>query len=159
MLFKKLGKIPHVKRLRFHTRFPTGIPERIDKSFCDLLAETSLQLIFVIHANHPKEFDEQVWKALRSLQCLGIPILHQAVLLRGVNDDISVLKKLYNELIDHGVIPYYLHQLDRVQGGAHFEVSEEEGRNLVKVLQESLVGFAVPRYVKEEAGELSKTFI
>ncbi len=156
-LIQRLDVIPHLQRLRFHTRFPIGIPERIDEEFLSILEKTNLQIFFVIHTNHASEFDAQVAASLKKIQKLGIPILNQTVLLRGVNDHVSILKELCEKLAGHGIIPYYLHQLDRVQGAAHFEVSEEEGRELIAELTELMSGYAVPKYVKEEAGEPSKT--
>ncbi|MBS0648029.1 MAG: KamA family radical SAM protein [Verrucomicrobia bacterium] len=156
-LIERLDVIPHLERLRFHTRFPVGIPERIDEGFLSLLAKTNLQIFFVIHTNHPGELDAQVAASLKKIQKLGIPVLNQTVLLRGVNDHVSTLKELCEKLARHGILPYYLHQLDRVQGSSHFEVSEEEGRALIAQLTELMSGYAVPKYVKEEAGEPSKT--
>jgi KamA family protein len=134
-----------------------GIPERIDEEFLRILQETPKQIWFVIHANHPKEFDEEIWAKLKEVQKLGIPVLCQSVLLEGVNDDVDTLKRLCEALVDHGVLPYYLHQLDRVQGAAHFEVSQEKGLWLIQELRQRLSGYAVPLYVQEISGELSKT--
>ncbi len=156
-LIRQLDMIPHLERLRFHTRFPIGIPERIDEDFLSLLEQMRLQVFFVIHTNHPTELDADVAAALKKVQKLGIPVLNQAVLLRRVNDNIPTLKALCEKLAGNGIIPYYLHQLDRVQGAAHFEVSEEEGHALIAELTELMSGYAVPKYVKEEAGEPSKT--
>jgi len=156
-LIGRLDVIPHLQRLRFHTRFPIGIPERIDEEFLAILEKTNLQIFFVVHTNHAAELDAQVAASLKKIQKLGIPLLNQTVLLRGVNDKASTLKELCEKLVAHGILPYYLHQLDRVEGAAHFEVSEEEGRALIAQLTELLSGYAVPKYVKEEAGEPSKT--
>jgi len=156
-LIRQLDVIPHLERLRFHTRFPIGIPERIDEAFLAMLEQIRLQVFFVIHSNHPAELDAQVLSALKKIQKLGIPVLNQAVLLRGVNDNITTLKALCEKLAGSGILPYYLHQLDRVQGAAHFEVSEEEGQALLAQLTELTSGYAVPKYVKETAGEPSKT--
>ncbi len=156
-LLNALSTIPHVKRIRFHTRFPMGIPERIDESFLKLLASCCKQIIFVIHCNHPREFDEEIFQRLKKVQQLGIPVLTQSVLLRGINDDLQTLKNLCMLLVDNGIIPYYLHQLDRVQGAVHFEVSEEEGKSLMNQLGALLPAYAIPKYVKEIAGEPGKT--
>ncbi len=156
-LLQELGKIPHLKRIRFHTRFPVGIPERIDEDFLKLLAACPKQIIFVIHCNHPGEFDEEIFRRLKRVGQLGIPLLSQSVLLRGVNDDVATLEKLFLLLVDNGILPYYLHQLDRVQGAAHFEVSEEEGLVLMRELGKRLPGYAIPKYVREIAGEPMKT--
>lgn len=158
-LIDDLSQIPHLKRLRFHTRFPIGIPERIDAEFLDLLKNCRLQTIFVIHSNHPAEWDDTIKESLKKIQTIGIPILCQTVLLRGINDKSETLKELCEMLADQGIIPYYLHQLDRVEGAMHFEVSEEEGLALIKELEENLSGYAVPRYVREISGEPSKTQI
>lgn len=157
-LFDALEKIAHVKRVRFHTRFIQGIPERIDDEFCNLLEETRLQTVFVIHANHLSEFDEVVWKALKRVGLHSL-IFHQAVLLKGVNDSVESLSDLLMGLVEHGIVPYYLHQLDKVQGAAHFEVSTERGKALVQELAKRLPGYAVPRYVREIPGEFNKTIL
>lgn len=155
-LITNLDAIPHLKRLRFHSRFPIGIPERIDTSFLNILKSTRLQVFFLIHCNHPSEFDSDVMIALKKIQHLGIPVLNQSVLLKGVNDSVPILKSLVETLVDNGIVPYYLHQLDRVQGTAHFEVSEETGRSLLNELSKEVSGYALPRYVREIAGEASK---
>ncbi|WP_068468534.1 KamA family radical SAM protein [Candidatus Protochlamydia phocaeensis] len=156
-LLDQLNAIPHLKRLRFHTRFPIGIPERIDDSFLRLISACSKQLFFVIHCNHPKELGADLFARLKELQKLGCVLLNQAVLLKGVNDDAPTLRTLCEELADQGILPYYLHQLDRVQGTAHFEVEEEQGRALIREIARSLPGYAVPKYVREIAGEPHKT--
>jgi EF-P beta-lysylation protein EpmB len=156
-LIEALDTIPHLKRLRFHTRFPIGIPERIDEEFLGILDSTRLQTVFIIHCNHPRELDEEVLTALRKIQRLGIPVLNQGVLLKGVNDDLETLHQLFETLANHGILPYYLHQLDRVQGSAHFEVSEEQGADLMRALTARLSGYAVPKYVREVGGQPSKT--
>lgn len=156
-LLERLSAITHVKRIRFHTRFPMGIPERIDSSFLALLKSVKKQIWFVIHANHPNEFDDTIWTALKEIQCLGIPVLCQSVLLKGINDDLGTLKKLSLALVEHGVLPYYLHQLDKVQGAAHFEVPVATGKELIQALTHCSSGYAVPKYVQEIAGMESKT--
>lgn len=156
-LIQELDNIPHLRKLRFHTRFPIGIPERIEESFTTILRKTRLQVVFVIHSNHPKEFDSDVFEALKKVRKTGALLLNQSVLLKGVNDNEATLAALCNLLVDNGILPYYLHQLDRVQGGAHFEVSEEDGLRLISEVSRTLPGYAVPKYVKEIAGESSKT--
>jgi EF-P beta-lysylation protein EpmB len=159
LLLANLSNIPHLMRIRFHTRFPMGIPERITDSFLELLRSCSKQIWFVIHANHLNEFDDDVWEALKKIRLLGIPVLNQSVLLKGVNDDERTLKALNEALIDHGIMPYYLHQLDRVQGSAHFEVSEEKGKDLLKAISGQISGFGVPKYVREIPGQPNKTIL
>lgn len=158
-LFRSLDPISHVRRIRFHTRFPIGIPERIDDSFLDLLASSSKQVIFIVHVNHPQELDGDIVLALKKIQSLGIPVLNQSVLLKGVNDREETLLSLSETLINAGIIPYYLHCLDPVQGAGHFSLPEERGPELIRYLQRHLSGFGVPRLVREEVGKLSKTFI
>jgi L-lysine 2,3-aminomutase len=110
----------------------------------------------VIHANHPRELDESCGAALHRLIRAGVPTLNQAVLLRGVNDDADALTALCEQLVNLGVMPYYLHQLDRVSGTAHFEVSESIGRELIAELRRRLPGYAVPQFVRETAGAAHK---
>lgn len=156
-LIQSLDAIDHLKLLRFHTRYPIGIPERIDEGLLALLAATRLQTWFVIHANCALELDDDVAAALKKIARLGIPLLNQSVLLKGVNDDEAALRSLSERLIELGIRPYYLHQLDRVQGAAHFEVDPARGLELIENLRKELPGYAVPTYVREEAGESSKT--
>jgi EF-P beta-lysylation protein EpmB len=158
-LAEQLAAIPHLRRLRIHTRLPIVIPERVCDELLDWLRGTRLTPIVVVHANHPAELWPGVADALGRLVNAGIPVLNQAVLLRGVNDDVDVLTALSRRLVDLRVMPYYLHQLDRVQGAAHFEVPEETGRRLVAELRRRLPGYAVPRYVRETAGELGKSVL
>lgn len=158
-LIGKLEKVPHIKRLRFHSRFPLGIPERIDEGFLKIVQECSLQVVFVLHCNHVNELDDTVIASLKQLQRCGIPLLTQSVLLKGVNDTFDVLLDLFETLGNHGMIPYYLHQLDPVKGAAHFHVDEDKGIALMKELQKHLSGYTLPRYVKEVPGEPHKTTI
>jgi EF-P beta-lysylation protein EpmB len=157
--FRALDAIPHVKRIRFHSRFPIGIPERIDEPFLALLAASSKQIFFIIHVNHAREFDADVASAVKKILSLGIPVLNQSVLLKGVNDNEETLLALSETLVNGGVVPYYLHMPDRLQGAAHFEVSDERSHELIRFLQENLSGYGVPRLVREEPGRPSKTFI
>jgi EF-P beta-lysylation protein EpmB len=158
-LIDQLDAIPHIKRIRFHTRFPIGIPERIDQEFVDILDQCRAQVWFVVHSNHPDELDEDVLGHLDILRKKGIVILNQAVLLQGVNDDSETLYQLCRKLSDHGILPYYLHQLDRVNGAGHFEVGESQGKQLIEQLNERLPGYAIPKYVREIAGKKNKTGI
>lgn len=155
-LLISIDAIPHIKKIRFHTRFPIGIPERIDEGFLQLLSEIKAQVWFVIHSNHPLELDADVCQALKKVRCLGIPVLNQSVLLKGVNDSVEVLKELCEKLVDNGIAPYYIHQLDRVAGTAHFEVEESRGKQLIIDLAAQLPGYAVPRYVREIPHEANK---
>jgi EF-P beta-lysylation protein EpmB len=156
-LLLDLATIPHLKRVRFHTRFPIGIPERIDEKFLHLLEKHPQQIIFVMHINHPKELDADVLLAIKNLQKLGIPVLNQSVLLKDVNDQPKTLLALSEILVNHGILPYYLHQLDRIEGASHFEVPQEKGHDLIRYLQTHTSGYAVPKYVQEIPGKTSKT--
>ena len=151
-LANRLAEIPHLRRLRIHTRLPIVIPQRVNDELLAWLTGTRLTPIVVVHVNHPAEIDDTVAAALGRLLDAGVPLLNQSVLLRGVNDDAEVLTELCERLIDLRVLPYYLHQLDRVAGAAHFEVPIERGRQLIAELQRRLPGYAVPRYVQEIAG-------
>lgn len=156
-LIESLSEISHVKRIRFHTRFPMGIPERIDPELLEILKASRPQIFFTIHSNHSREWDDDVRLALKQVQKLGIPVLCQTVLLKGINDDIDTLQSLCETLVDQGIIPYYLHQLDKVLGTLHFEVAESKGLELMDELSARLSGYAVPKYVREIAGEKNKT--
>ena len=156
-LITSIEDIDHIKIIRFHTRFLIGIPERVDDEFINILRSCKKQIIFVIHVNHPIELDSVVKESIKKLQLLGIKVLCQTVLLKGVNDDLDTLTKLCWSLIEIGVMPYYLHQLDYVQGAMHFKVEALTGLNLVEQLREILPGYAVFKYVKEIPKEKSKT--
>lgn len=158
-LLMDISSIPHIKRIRFHTRFPIGIPERIDDSFLEILKSVPKQIWFVIHSNHARELDVDVLAHLKQVQKLGIVVLNQAVLLKGVNDDIHSLKDLCEKLVDNGIVPYYLHQLDKVKGAAHFEVPEAHGKALIETLTSQLSGYGIPKYVREISGEPNKTLL
>lgn len=156
-LIERLATIPHLRRLRIHSRLPIVLPDRVADPLIDLLTRTRLTPIMVVHANHPGEVVADCEQALKTLVRSGITTLNQSVLLRGINDEVETLANLSERLIDVGVIPYYLHQLDRVQGTAHFEVEESKGISLMTDLRKRLPGYAVPRYVREDAGASQKT--
>lgn len=156
-LFQEIEAIAHIRRLRIHSRMPIVIPQRVTRGLVERLRESRLAVWFVVHANHPNELDDEVFARLAMFVDAGIPVLNQAVLLRGVNDNLETLIELCKKLVDHRVQPYYLHQLDRVRGAAHFEVPVDEGKRLIEKLRASLPGYAVPTYVVEESGQPSKT--
>ena len=159
-IVERLDAIPQLRRLRIHTRLPIVLPSRIDRSLLGLLGSTRLAKTVVIHANHPAELDGSVAAAVERLASLpAILLLNQAVLLRGVNDSEEALRSLSERLVEIGVLPYYLHLLDRVRGAAHFEVPEAVAVALHRHLRESLPGYAVPRLVREVPGERSKTWL
>src|SRR5262245_6959992 len=155
-MIERLEAIPHLRRLRIHTRLPIVIPERVTDALVTMLHGSSLTPVVVLHANHANELDAHVAGAVARLADAGVMLLNQAVLLAGVNDSVETQRALSERLIDLRVLPYYLHQLDRVAGAAHFEVPIERGRQIIEALRARLPGFAVPRYVQEVAGAKSK---
>jgi EF-P beta-lysylation protein EpmB len=148
--------IPSVKILRFHTRTPIVLPERITTEFVDLLKNTRLHCVIVLHSNHPNELDSQLQTHLMPLRMAGVHLLNQSVLLKGVNDDIHALCTLSYRLLDMGVLPYYLHLLDKVQGAAHFDIPEADAIALHQAMREQLPGYLLPRLVREVPSALSK---
>lgn len=151
--------IDSVDTLRVHTRFPIVLPERVNERLVELLSNTRLSSVVVVHCNHANEIDEPVRAALRALKSAGVQLMNQSVLLFGINDSVDRLEALSRALFDCGVLPYYLHLLDPVQGAAHFEVAEPRARELITGLRSRLPGYLVPRLAREEPGELSKTIV
>ena len=158
-MVEDLQKIPHIKRLRIHTRLPLVLPKRINKSLLSWVSKSSLRVVMVIHANHANEIDAETADALSLLRDAGCELLNQAVLLRGVNDDAESLIALSEKLSEVQVLPYYLHLLDKVQGASHFDVDEAKGIALTAEMRRELPGYLVPRLVREQQGEASKTII
>jgi L-lysine 2,3-aminomutase len=158
-LVDAIVQIPQVRRLRIHTRLPIVIPERVTEQLIDTLRGSRLTPIVVLHANHANELDSHVATAIGRLSGAGMVLLNQAVLLAGVNDSVDAQAALCERLVDLCVVPYYLHQLDRVAGAAHFEVPLESGRQIIRRLRDRLPGYAVPRYVAEIPGAGSKTIV
>lgn len=156
-LLDRMDQLPHIQRIRLHTRLPIVLPSRITPELLRLLSTLRAQPLCVVHANHPQEIAGDCAQALKTLVRSGIPVLNQTVLLRTINDRADVLCELSRRLINLGVMPYYLHQLDRVSGTAHFEVPPDVGRQLVAELARQLPGYAVPKYVQEIAGAAHKT--
>jgi len=156
VLVVELSGIEHLKRLRIHTRIPVVLPERIDDGLLALLAGTRLQRIMVVHANHSNEIDGSVAGAIAKLRDVRILLMNQSVLLKDVNDSVTVLQELSEKLFGIGVIPYYLHMLDPVQGAAHFAVTEDRARDLMDQLRAVLPGYLVPRLVREIPGHTNK---
>ncbi len=158
-LTDRLAQIPHVSRLRLHTRWPVVLPDRIDAELLLWLERLPWPMTVVIHANHGNEIDAGVRAACARLRASGATLLNQSVLLAGVNDSATALRELSEALFDAGVLPYYLHSLDRVAGAAHFAVPEVRARSLVGELRNSLPGYLVPRLAQEIAGAPAKTII
>jgi len=155
-LVDRLATIPHLKRLRVHTRLPIVIPQRVTPALLDWLTGSRLTPYVVVHANHANEIDAETADALSAIVNAGAPVLCQTVLLKGVNDSIEAMAALCERLIELRVLPYYLHRLDRVAGAAHFEVPDEVARAIVAGLAARLPGYAVPRFVAEIPGEPNK---
>ena len=158
-LVDDLEKIPHLKRLRIHTRLPVVLPERIDEHLLSWISGSKLQVTMVIHANHANEIDSLVAQALKKLSLAGCQLLNQTVLLKGINDTSQDLYDLSERLSEVGVMPYYLHLLDKVSGASHFDVAEQRGIELIAEIRKMLPGYLVPRLVREQQGEASKTII
>lgn len=155
-LAAQLATIPHLRRLRIHTRLPVVLPERVDAGLVAWLRALPWPVVVVIHANHANEFDVSVDAALMRLRDAGATVLNQAVLLRGVNDSVDALAALSERGFAAGALPYYLHQLDRVAGAAHFEVDDHTALALHAALMARLSGYLVPKLVREVAGDPGK---
>jgi EF-P beta-lysylation protein EpmB len=158
-LARELAAIPHLERLRVHTRLPVVIPSRVDEALLAWLTGTRLTPVVVLHVNHAHELDAEVGAAIGRLRERGVTLLNQAVLLAGVNDGVEALVELSERLFAVGVLPYYLHQLDRVQGAAHFEVSDARARALMAEVAVRLPGYLVPRLVRDDGRSLAKVVV
>ncbi|MDX7985831.1 EF-P beta-lysylation protein EpmB [Xenorhabdus sp. 12] len=156
-LISRIESIPHIKRLRIHTRLPVVIPDRVTPSLCDRLAQSHLQVIMVTHINHANEIDDTFRESMSRLKQAGVTLLNQSVLLRDINNDADTLADLSNALFDAGILPYYIHVLDKVQGAAHFLVDDEEARAIMRELLTKVSGYLVPKLTREIGGEPSKT--
>lgn len=151
-----LETIPHIRRLRLHTRLPVVLPDRVTPQLVHWLATTKLQTVVVLHANHARELSHRHRLALAPLIASGVTLLNQSVLLKGVNDNLQRLCDLSEQLISVGVLPYYIHQLDKVAGASHFEVADAAALNLHRQMSARLPGYLVPRLVREQVGAPSK---
>ncbi len=158
-LITELETIPHIKRLRIHSRLPVVLPDRVTKQLLTCLESSRFQIIMVIHANHANELVDDVIPALKALINCNVLLLNQSVLLKGINDNVVDLIDLSERLCELNVTPYYLHLLDPVQGASHFDVSESIGISLIQQLRQQLSGYLVPRLVREQQGQASKTIM
>lgn len=152
-----LNDISHLKILRIHTRLVVIIPSRITVKLCQIFAKCRLKLVLVTHINHTREIDNNLCKKIKKLNKVQVTVLNQSVLLRGINDNVSTLVSLSENLFSIGILPYYLHLLDKVQGTSHFLVENEKARKIMQQLLEKLPGYLIPRLVKEIPGKKSKT--
>ena len=155
----QIADIPHIKRLRIHTRLPVVIPTRIDQAFLDWATGTRLKPIVVLHINHRNEIDTAVQQMIQRLLSQGLLVMNQTVLLKTINNSAQTLVELSEALYDAGVLPYYLHLLDPVAGASHFDISAHQAHQIYSQLQARLPGFLVPKLVREVAGEKSKTLV
>ena len=158
-LSRELVGIPHLDSLRLHTRNAIVLPSRVDQGFLDWIRSLPWRVTVVLHVNHAHELEGDALEAIARLRSTGALLLNQSVLLRGVNDDAAILETLSRRLHAQGVLPYYLHLLDRVSGSAHFEVPDASGVALVNALSARLPGYLVPKLVREIPGRQSKTLI
>lgn len=156
-VIQALEQIPQIVRLRIHTRLPVVIPSRLSKTLANRLAKSRLQAVMVFHINHPNEVSATLQANLTLYKQLGITLLNQSVLLKQVNDDVTTLVELSEKLFAAGVLPYYLHQLDKVAGASHFAISDADAVALSNAMRAQLPGFLVPQLVREIAGEPNKT--
>lgn len=154
---EKLALIPHVTRLRIHSRMPVVLPERITLELIEAITATRLKTVMVIHCNHPQEINDAVKQAMRRLSTAGMLLLNQSVLLKGINDHVDTLISLSESLFAAGVQPYYLHVLDKVRGTAHFDLHRRTAIKLYHAIRHRLPGYLVPKLVAEEPGALSKS--
>ena len=157
IMVNDIATITHIKTLRIHTRQAIVLPERIDSALINWASNKQLNIVFVVHVNHPNEINTEVDQALSKLSKVGVTLLNQSVLLANINDSCEVLRELSNKLFSIGVMPYYLHLLDKVQGAAHFDVNEICATQIMNELRKELPGYLVPRLVKEIPNEASKT--
>ncbi|MEZ5493571.1 MAG: EF-P beta-lysylation protein EpmB [Pseudomonadales bacterium] len=158
-LTEHIAAIPHITRLRIHTRLPVVIPQRLTDSLLHTLSNSRLQTVMVLHCNHPNEVDAAVADAIGRLRRAGITVLNQSVLLANINDNADTLADLSERLFAAGCLPYYLHVLDKVKGSHHFALGDQQAVAIHRKLQALLPGFLVPRLVRENAGKPSKSWL
>ncbi len=156
-LLSALDKIPHIRRIRLHSRLPVVLPARINQSLLELLSSVRAKVILVLHSNHANELSDKVALACQQLHQLPVTLLNQSVLLKGINDNAETLCNLSEKLFELDILPYYLHQLDRAQGAAHFAVDDSTALSIYRELQTQLPGYLVPKLVREVAGAAFKT--
>lgn len=158
-LSQKIAEIPHVTTLRIHTRMPIVMPERITTEFLAWFSQSRLQPVMVVHCNHANEINQEVMAAMQLLKQAGVTLLNQSVLLKNINDSVDCLVCLSRALFGMGVLPYYLHLLDKTRGTAHFDIDETTAKSLIWEVTQRLPGYLVPKLVREEAGYGAKQFV
>lgn len=158
-LVKQLDNIPHLRRLRFHTRLPVVIPQRVTRALCKILKSSRLNASIVLHINHANEIDPLLHDACQQLLAANVRLYNQSVLLKNINDNSETLINLSEKLFDSGITPYYLHLLDKVQGAAHFDINADRAIDLVEQMRNHLPGYLVPRLARETPQQPAKTVI
>ena len=158
-LLGALEAIEHVQRLRIHTRLPVVIPSRITLALADRLGASRLGVVLVLHVNHANEIDAELVARVAELCDAGVTVLNQSVLLSGVNDDITSLVTLSEQLFAARILPYYLHLLDLVEGAHHFLVQDARARELYAGMRVRLPGYLVPRLARETPGQPAKDWL
>lgn len=156
-LLSQIESIPHVSQIRIHTRYPIVVPQRLTNDLCARLIESRCKIALVLHSNHPNEIDIHVKHHLQALAQSSVTLLNQSVLLAGINDSRQTLAELSEKLYDAGVLPYYLHATDPVEGTVHLQVNDKQAQQLALELSEVLPGYLVPTLVREVSGRLAKT--
>ena len=158
-MIQDLEDIPHLSRLRIHSRLPIVIPQRITDRLLQILRDSRFSTVMVLHANHPNELDGSTAESARRMKDSHITVLNQAVLLKGINDQVNVLQQLSEKLFEQGILPYYLFTLDPVKGAAHFDIPDEEAVKLHQQMQAVLPGYLVPKLAREIPGKTEKTLL
>ncbi|OOH91233.1 EF-P beta-lysylation protein EpmB [Pasteurellaceae bacterium 15-036681] len=158
-ILTRLEQIPHIQTLRIHSRLPVVIPNRITTEFCKRLSESRLNIVLVTHINHANEIDQVFAQKMQMLKQAGVVLLNQSVLLKNVNDDAQALKQLSDKLFQHGILPYYLHLLDKVEGASHFYIDDAQAFEIYTELQRITSGYLVPKLAREIAHEPNKTLM
>ncbi|MBT1450320.1 EF-P beta-lysylation protein EpmB [Glaciecola sp. XM2] len=156
-LCEQISHIAHIKRLRIHTRLPVVIPQRINDEFLQWFSALRQQKIMVFHINHANEVSKSLIERCKRLREAGMTLLNQAVLLKGINDSADAQIALNEAVFSAGVLPYYLHLLDKVTGAAHFDMPEKEAKAIMAEVIKRQPGYLVPKLVREIAGQPGKT--
>jgi KamA family protein len=156
-LIERISGISHVKRLRIHSRLPVVIPARITQTLTHMLRETRLQVVLITHINHAQEVNQELTDAMTRLKQANVTLLNQGVMLKGVNNSIESQMNLTHAQFDAGILPYYIHVLDKVQGAAHFYISDQEAKTIMRGVMERVSGYLVPKLTREIGGRSSKT--
>ena len=156
-LLNEIEQIPHIKTLRIHSRLPVVIPNRITAELCDRLSQSRLNVVLVTHINHANEIDAQFAEKMEKLKNVGVVLLNQSVMLKGINDNAQTLKTLSDRLFEVGILPYYLHLFDKVSGASHFYIEDAQAVEIYRELQKITSGYLVPKLAREIAKEPNKT--